>query len=993
MNRPTRLIAILLVLLATVFVQYAKAQGDRGIVSGHVTDSSGSVLQGAELELQPGPAFTKTGAQGEYFFYSLVPGSYTLTVTYVGFAAFTKTINVTAGQTITVDAQMTVSSVKNEVLVTAERASGEAEEVNRQRSADNILQVLTNDVITSLPNANIADAVGRLPSVTLERDEGEGKYVQVRGTEPRLTNATIDGVNIPSPESGVRQIKFDAIPADIVESVEINKTLQANMDADGIGGSVNLVTKTATERPTVSILGLGGIIPIEGGRNNYTTTATIGKRFGSSKKFGALGGFSYDWEGRGIDDVEPVPDISNFGTPQQQRWFDEMDIREYAYYRSRYGAAGSTDYQLGNGSNIYLRGLYSLFHNFGDRWVYSLFDNTPGANLLVGNSCAPGNCAPSFNNSIRRPRYTIENLVLGGRHELTNTWFTWDVSGSFASENDNGYGGGTFGVPNVSTYTSPCTYDATATGNSLRPRWSQACYTEAYNSNLLDLNDLNISRGKTAQTNLQVAGAMGRRYHIGSHLATLEIGGKFRNAHKYDHSYADDYAIPTVGLTNPNASNPNDFAPGAAILPVSQFQMPFHNPSYYDGTYPLGPFANYYKTQAYVFANPNQFVFTTGAAGAGNFYQYVEQVSAGYVMNTLDFSKFRFTAGVRVEGTNLDALGWQPGCTDPTACPVIIQPGLNLKTGGDYTKVLPSASLRYALNSNDDFRLVFSRGLSRPDPQDIAQSFSITPAAGGKGNISLGNPNLSAETAYNYDFLFEHYMNTFGAIQAGVFFKSLYDPIVQTSHEVTNYTPPPPYNSSGYVGDYIISQPLNAGAAHLYGFEVAYLQHFTTLPGFLSGLGLSANYSYTDSGTEGLPGRSDHPHLVRQAPNTWNISPTYDKGRFSYRLGLSYNQANIFAYQYQDGTGVSCTCNGGSGPTPGGVKGPFSDTYFYTHFQVDMQGNVRVEKGFTFIASILNTNNEVFGFYNGSTPYMIQREFYKPTYSLGLRWTPFRERP
>jgi TonB-dependent receptor len=949
MNRFVRLL-VLATFSFCAFLPKLLAQSDKGNLTGHVVDSSGGVLQGAQVELSPGNSTFSSDNQGSYFFNGLNPATYTVTVTYVGFAQFTKTVTITAGRTATLDANMEVSSQKDAVLVTADRPSGEAEQVNRQRTADNIVQVLSNDVITSLPNANIADAVGRLPSVTLERDEGEGKYVQVRGTEPRLTNATIDGVNIPSPESGVRQIKFDAIPSDIVESVEVNKTLQANMDADGIGGSVNLVTKTATERPTVSIFGSGGMIPIDQGRNNYTATATVGKRFGTSKKLGLLGGFSYDWEGRGIDDIEPVPDIN---TATNQRWFDEIDVRAYQYYRSRYGAAGSADYQLGNGSNIYLRGLYSLFHNFGDRWVYSLFDNTPTTTLL-GNGGIP-----SFNNSTRRPRYTIENLVLGGRHELTNTWFAWDVSGSFASENDNGYGQGSFGVPTPSTYTSPCTFDPGATGNSLRPRWSQACFTEAYNTNLFALNDFNISRGKTAQTNLQFAGAVGRRYHIGSHSATVEVGGKFRNAHKYDHSYSDDYATPTDSSGN-----------YLNIVPFSAFPSKVHDPNYYDGTYPQGPFADYFKTMNYVLANPSQFIFTTGAAGAPNFYQYVEQVSAGYVMNTIDFSKFRFVAGVRVEGTNLDALTWDSQVDT-----------LSIKTGGDYVKVLPSASVRYALTGNDDFRLVFSRGLSRPNPQDIAQSFSITaPASGGIGSLSLGNPGLAAETAYNYDLLYEHYMSSFGAIQAGVFFKSLYNPIVTEQRTVTNFTPPAPYNTPAYQGTYLIQQPINAGGAHLYGFEIAYLQHFTALPGFLGGLGLSANYSYTDSGTEGLPGRSDHPHLLRQAPNTWNISPTYDRGRFSYRLGLSYNQANIFAYQYLDGTG-------------GGVKGPLSDTYLYTHFQIDMQGSVRLEKGFTFIAAILNTNNEVFGFYNGSPQYVLQREFYKPTYSLGMRWTPFREKP
>src|SRR5262249_37915601 len=156
---------------------------------------------------------------GEFLIKDLDPGSYTITVSYVGFVAETKPVQVMAGQVANVEVKLGLESQNQQVLVTAERASAEAEAVNRERTADNIVQVLPADVIRSLPNANMADALGRLPSVSLERDEGEGKYVQVRGTEPRLTNTTVDGINIPSPESGVRQIKFDSIPADIVESV------------------------------------------------------------------------------------------------------------------------------------------------------------------------------------------------------------------------------------------------------------------------------------------------------------------------------------------------------------------------------------------------------------------------------------------------------------------------------------------------------------------------------------------------------------------------------------------------------------------------------------------------------------------------------------------------------------------------------------------------------------------------------------------------------
>ena len=188
------------------------------------------------------------------------------------------------------------------------RESGEVEAINRTRAADNILQVLPAEVITSLPNANIADALGRMPSVTIERDEGEGKYVQIRGTEPRLTNVMVDGITIPSPESGVRQIKLDTIASDLVESVEINKTLQANIDADGIGGSVNLRTKTAGEAPTLNLYGLGGYTPIlENGRGVMQAGGTLGKRFGAQKKLGILLGGTYDYNGRGINDIEPSP--------------------------------------------------------------------------------------------------------------------------------------------------------------------------------------------------------------------------------------------------------------------------------------------------------------------------------------------------------------------------------------------------------------------------------------------------------------------------------------------------------------------------------------------------------------------------------------------------------------------------------------------------------------------------------------------------------------
>src|SRR5262249_18234617 len=271
----------------------------------------------------------------------------------VGFSVFKKQANVASGQNVRVDAVLQVAVQSEQILVTAERPRGEAEQINRERTADNIVQVLSAEVITSLPNANIADALGRLPSVTLERDEGEGKYVQIRGTQPRLSNLTIDGVNVPSPESGVRQIKLDTLASDLVESIEINKTLQANMDGDGIGGSVNLRTKTAADQPTVMLYGLGGYTPIIGGRGVDQFGGTFGERLGRDKQLGVLIGSTYDWNGRGINDIEPSPTVTSL-SPH----YDSIDLRDYMYYRTRWGLTGSTDYRLTNGSSLFLRGFY-----------------------------------------------------------------------------------------------------------------------------------------------------------------------------------------------------------------------------------------------------------------------------------------------------------------------------------------------------------------------------------------------------------------------------------------------------------------------------------------------------------------------------------------------------------------------------------------------------------------------------------------------------------
>ena len=844
------------------------------------------------------------------------------------------------------------------MTVYAERQHGEAEAINRELTSPNILQVLPVEVITSLPNTNIADALGRLPSVTLERDEGEGKYVQIRGLEPRLSNVTVNGVNVPSSEAGVRQIKLDSIPANLVESVEINKTLSANQDGDAIGGSVNLVTKTAGEKPTLYVNGIGGYTPIVGGRSLTEMDATVGQRFGASKKLGILFGASYDWNGRGIDDIEPGIDTQDFGPGVGiQPIVPGIDLREYRYYRERLGFAGSADYKLTNGGGLYLRGLYSHFNNFGDRWVYS-----PSAGSFSSPTVNNNDGSTEFNAQIRRPVEVISSLAVGGKHVLTKSWVAYDLSISRSTEGDKGYSTATFDPLDGSLLTTiPFTVDRT---NPHTPKLITQPGFDIFDRTQYYMTKINVSNNFAAQLNLQGGVAAEKTYSLGGHFAIFELGAKVRNAHKFQDAAENDYN--TVN----DPANPNP------ALQLSSFPSTFQNSNYYDKTYAFGPTADYGKIRSFFNANSgNTALFKLDDVGTAlntlsNSYDLVERVTAGYLMNTVEFGRLRLQSGVRFEATSESVSGTH---VDLDVNGDLLPPS-PIHKEYSYVDPLPSVQARFSLGHDAAIRAVYGRGIARPNFGDLSPNFN---ADAGAGVVSVGNPNLKPTRANNYDLLFEQSLRPLGLIQAGFFYKQLSNPIYGIRTKITD----PSQFGMNYVG-FELDQPVNGANASLYGFEIAYQQHLKYLPGLLSGLGISANYSYTHSQTDHVVNRTDSPALQRQAPNTWNISPTYDRGRFSARLGVSHNDANIFQYNYFD-----LNPDGSKNQVDLGKKGPHGDLYLYAHTQVDAQGSFRMYRGLSLIVSGLNLTNEVFGFYQGSPQFPIQREYYKPSYSFGLRYS------
>jgi TonB-dependent receptor len=940
MRVSLRSVIVSFLLCNVLWVGGVVAQEPRGTVSGRVTDASQGVLQSARIELQPGGQSAQSDSNGEFSVMDVNPGKYTVTVSREGFGLYSMDVTVTANPTARVDAILQVGTHNEVVTVTGDRQGGEVEALTIERTADNIVQVLPADVITSLPNTNIADAVGRMPSVSLERDEGEGKYIQIRGTEPRLSNVTINGIHVPSPE-GVRNVKLDVIPADLVSSVEINKTLSANQDADAIGGSVNLVTRSPANQPYVSLLGTGGYTPITGGRKLYQIAGTAGQRFGPDKKFGALFGFSYDYNSRGINDLEPAPAVNLLPNGNNFLGPNTEDLRNYHYDRNRYGFDGELDYKLSDMASVYIRGLFSHFNDFGEDWIYS-----PGISNFITDTADPNNTCGitdvsgvqgcggiSFTNVYRKPSQQIVSVQAGARHFFGGTVLTYEAALSQASYT-GGFGFAGYSGPGDIAFAVDTTKPFTPKFHVLN------------GVNLYDPTTYSLSFGDNENDGISERDAVGdislsKPYKVGGHFSTFEVGFKGWDARK----------TSLVDRMN--------FDPSFGGLPMTQFLGSYRDNNYYFGQYQFGPTTSFSKLFATVSALPLQ---PNVGFNLPNDFDISERIWAGYAMDTIDFGRFRLQGGVRIESTSDDlkanSVTYDTNGNFQSASPLV--------TTHSYINVFPSVQAQYRFTTDTVLRAAYGAGIARPNFQDQAP-FQSYDQSNPNVPVTAGNPNLLPTHAQNFDLLLEHYLKNVGLIQGGFFYKYLTNPIYSVNTAVP----------SGPLAGLTENIPINGPNAHITGFEAAWQQRLTFMPGALNGLGVSANYSYTTSQAT-FPtdaGRTDHPTLVRTAPNNWNFDVTYDKKGLSARMGLSHNDAYIWSY-------------GG-----GNTKDPNGDTYLYPHTQVDAQVSYWIprSRGMQAVVSMLNLNNEVFGFYLGAEQYPIQREYYSRTVSVGLRWTPFAE--
>jgi TonB-dependent receptor len=955
-------------------------QGRSGSITGRVTDSTGTPLQASVSFIGYAHYSVYAHADGAYAIPDVAPGAYRLDAHFPGFKSDTFEVTVAAGQTVShsVVLHNTASTLQTVVVKSPRLNETQAAALQEQQTADNIISVMSGDEIRSLPNANAAEALARMPGVTAERDEGEGKYVEIRGTPPELQHVTIDGAYVPGTlATDVRAVKLDDVPSDLLGAIEVSKTLTADQDAAAIGGSVNLVTKIPEGPPRGYVAGQYAYQSLLG-HDNGQGSLTYGGRLGAEQKFGFLFSSSYDRTNRVIGDVEPsytadyfsngvytpIPNGSAFNHVYPSSWSE----RPYSYYRTRYGLGGDLDYRFSQTSSVFLKGLWSAFFDEANRWETNL--SATGSDTLINGTPTMSSGQVKYTVSNRGPIEHTWGFTGGGTHEVGIGHLTYalNYAGSTATTHDH-YDDG---------YDGPSGFAYTYDNNPLKPRYFVDAATGAALQSSTAYSLTQIATDNESANGQVVGGRADLRipFLIGDHPAAFQFGAKLDNEHKGYLSVQPAFAYV-----------------GANALTVGQLASSFTFPGFYDhicaGCYTLAPFGSIPAAQQYLHANAALFQLQSSTLSDQlATYAGTEQVVAAYGMQTLDVGSVHINVGLRAEHTDVGYVGHvatDPSDTSATA----VQHGAH-----SYTDLFPSVQVRYAIDQNTNLRAAVTRGIARPNYPDLAPSFNAVGASPQSisSPLSAGNPSLRPEHAWNYDLLAEHYFPLVGVLSGGAFYKQITDFIFDRT---VPYAGPVARYNAALNGDtlYYVSQPQNGPSAHLWGVEMDYTQHLTFLPGALRGIGFDINWthvesravvpiaafdsvSYTDqNGNTVFPYANTptrHAPIPRQFPNMFNVALLYDNTTVSARVAGQYTSASVYAY------GTDGTSNPQSG-----------DVWNYPHWQVDGSLVWTVIGRSAIQVQALNVNDAVFGFFTGlSGPkqrYNAQREYYGSTWFIGVR--------
>ncbi|QCD37130.1 TonB-dependent receptor [Muribaculum gordoncarteri] len=825
-------------LAISLTIQGADSGGSR-LLKGRILDNEHNPLPGAVVILDGKAHSAVADADGFYSFSNLESGTHRLNISYLGFVPVSQAI-VLADTDVTQDIIMSDSSKElNEVVVTGV-FSGQQRAINAQKSNINVTNIVSADQIGKFPDSNIGDALKRISGINVQYDQGEARFGQVRGTPADFSSVTINGSRIPSAEGDIRNVQLDLIPSDMIQTIEVNKTLMPDQDGDAIGGSINLVTKNSPRRLTLNaVAGTGYNWISRKAQMNFGLT--IGNRF-FNDRLGIMVSASYNNAPSGSYNTEFIWGKDDAG----KLYLSDYQIRQYYVTRERQSYSLSADWKFNDFNKIWFKGIFNNRNDWENRYRTTLKDITPDGVADVRVQTKGGS---HDNRNARLERQRTMDFTLGGENRLGFLSLDWRIGYARASEER----------PNE-RYIDFRLKKQHFSFDLSNPRTPFATPDEG-STMLLDdkfsLKDLTQQQEDITEQDLKASLDFKTRL---SDRSKLKFGFKFVNKTKdkeidyYEYTPVDKKGFNKDALAHSVNESTDRF------MPSSRYQTGSFISKQFLGSLNLDDASLFEKAQV-------------AEELVGN-YNARENVTAGYIrLDSRITDNLNFTGGLRVENTALRYTGRiyddESGTvskTDPES--------------SSYINFLPSMIFKWDVNKDFMIRAGYNQSISRPKYSALVPGMNIKR---GDNEIVIGNPGLKATTSHNIDLNAEYYWKSIGLVSAGLFYKRIEGFIVDEVSFNHEY--------EGHVWTKF-TQPKNGGNANIFGAEFSYQRDFSFIAPALRCVGLYGTYTYTHSrvtdfnfeGRENEKGLS----LPGSPEHTANVSLYFEKFGLSARLSFNY---------------------------------------------------------------------------------------------------------
>lgn len=950
-------------LILILFSQFILA----GVVTGRVSDTgSGDFLPGANVFLEGTNYGASSDRAGNYSITGVPEGSYTLRVTYVGYSDYSNSVTV-GSDPVNENVQLNVSYVAMDAVNVSGLAQGQAKALSLQRSAGNIKNIVSSEMIERFPDQNVADAIQRLPGVALETDHGEGRYVQIRGAEAQLNTTTLNGIRIPSPEDTERIVSLDVIPSFLLGSIELSKAITPDMDGDAIGGSVNLITKNGFDYDgrTINLKVAGGQRTMRG-KNTGMAALNYADQL-MNNRLGLIISGSYENNDMHTDNIEMEWDdkyeyVTDVVDSEEDETYvveesdgiilTDLQLRNYNLSRERMGITGNLDYKLNANSKLYVRTMWNRYTDFEERdrlrfrFDKSVDEEEPGSGYDPADGLAVSLARIERDLKSRTSISYINSYTFGGQHQFGKIGVDYSYTISHAEELRTPSTNITFEVKDVNWDYEYSDEHYPTMSNFTDDDGGEFDPDDASNYELDEIELLGkyFPNAKDPDGNLATDDDQIMTFNVSMDLSVGPLSGKVKAGVKLS---SKEKVSDRTGNELWGWDGENDFF-------MTDFNKDIDGNDFMDGNYTHTLGIDVDKIHNYMVANIDSFeILPVYEDVFFETWNAKEDLTAFYGMADMRMGNINIIAGARMENASTEYTSWNGDIEEIEDAEGTYEESLALLTAvtktADHSVALPMFHVKYGINDNMFARLAYTETMARPNygslvPYVLAED----------EEAEAGNPELIPAHSKNIDFMFEYYVGPLGIVSFGYFTKDIADYFYVGVFENLEV--------QGKVYEEV-KMPTNGEGATLSGWEINVQQQLSFLPGPLSGLGVYANYTSTTSEADYGTDR-EKTTLPGQAGNTGNFSLSYETKKLSARLSYALSDKYIVEV-------------GGDAD---------EDVYYEPANRIDISLSYDPMANLTILADLMNVNNAPLGYFQGSESTPIQRELYGPSFRMGLQY-------